>query len=114
MSILINGMDMPRKCSSCDLVRVILEEGYFDCALYPQISWRYLEDIPDFVTKNCPLVEIPTPHGRLIDADQFLAILQDIKSKCIYDREAYIVNLIAEELEKAPTIIEAEGENDKL
>ena len=55
MSILIKGMKMPESCDMCPI------EG---C---------------EYINKKftCPLVEIPTPHGRLIDADLFKEIIKD-------------------------------------
>lgn len=67
MSVLIKNMDMPKGCYSCPLYRVftpsdskcIATDTYFD------------RTDEDNVAKTCPLVEVPTPHGRLIDADEF-------------------------------------------
>ena len=78
MSVLIKGMEMPKSCFECPIVR--------DCrgaASYRRIG----------IDDDCLLVDVPTPHGRLIDADE----LGEIE-----DETAYII------LDKAPTIIEAE------
>ena len=53
MSILIKGMEMPERCGQC-----FLRVG--NCK-----QRIYMEQRP----KGCPLVEIPTPHGRLGDLD---------------------------------------------
>ena len=82
MSILIKGMEMPERCGACFL-RV---DG---CK-----QRIYMEQRP----KYCPLVEIPTPHGRLIDADA----IQD------YNVETFGQRLLI--IDTAPTVIEAEGE----
>ena len=55
MSVLIKGMKMPKDCVSC--------------------RWhaRWGCEITHLVTNSaqrCPLVEVPTPHGRLIDAEK--------------------------------------------
>lgn len=55
MSILVKGVDMPKDCVAC--------------------RWhaRWGCEITGIVTnaaQGCPLVEIPTPHGRLIAADK--------------------------------------------
>ena len=65
MSVLIKGMDMPESCCECPC-----EYDSFRCNVTGTKFW----DIEDFDTltqrlPNCPLVEIKTPHGRLIDAD---------------------------------------------
>lgn len=54
MSVLIKGIAMPKSCWDCEL---------FFCSLKDRL--KHIEDR----NPDCPLVEIPTPHGRLIDAD---------------------------------------------
>lgn len=55
MSILIKGIEMPKNC--------------FDCEIFGLCSLKdRLEHIEDR-NPDCPLVEIPRPHGRMIDAD---------------------------------------------
>lgn len=67
-----------------------------------------MEGIADF----CPLVEVPTPHGRLIDADNFDSIKYEMLlvrsqryKKGFDDGVKYVQHLIIE----SPTVIEAEG-----
>ena len=73
MSILIRGMAMPSCCMFCFL------SNSFGCGLaYPPIIMTTKEMLagrPDW----CPLIYIP-PHGRLIDADEFLK--RAIGTKC--------------------------------
>ena len=66
MSILIKGIDMPKDCDECPMRQINL--AY--CQLMHESTSHYLsgkeiQGRPNF----CPLVEIPTPHGRMIDAD---------------------------------------------
>ena len=65
MSILIKGMEMPRACSQCFLYHEA-EEGVGTLSDHCGVGWR---KIPRKVEKPdwCPLVEVPTPHGDLID-----------------------------------------------
>lgn len=86
MSILIKGMEMPKNCYSCWL-------GH-KCPKYEALLWN---EISKERKADCPLVPIP-PHGRLIDADK-LAKLEVIPSD----------NWVFRAIEKAPTIIKAEG-----
>ena len=52
MSIIIKGLDMPKGCKEC----------MSECINIP------LECYPDGDTvPNCPLIEIPIPHGRLVE-----------------------------------------------
>ena len=66
MSVLIRGMELPDNCGACPL-----ETDYGTCGYYSLFVeaghdseiWKRRDD--------CPLVEVP-PHGRLIDADEFI------------------------------------------
>ena len=84
MSVLIKGMEMPERCGMC-----FLRVG--DCK-----QRIYMEQRP----KGCPLIEIPTPHGRLIDADE-------LANKTFYGATSapYITY---KKFVEAPTVIEAE------
>lgn len=77
MSVFIKGMEMPESCVLCRL----------ECLYRIHNSTSRSE--------YCPLVEIKTPHGRLIDADDYF-------NKEYGDARAFIDN--------APTVIEAEVE----
>ena len=78
----------PTACRNCHFMDRIT----YDCKL------MRTEDYPDFETQytNCPLIEIHTPHGRLIDADA----IQD------YNVETFGQRLLI--IDTAPTVIEAE------
>lgn len=56
------------------------------------------------ISKYCPLIEIPTPHGRLIDADE-------LANKTFYSVTSapYITY---KKFVDAPTVIEAEGSKE--
>ena len=86
MSIIIKGMDMPISCGMCRLADKWADdtdEVYIECMLGHTFD-------------DCPLVEIPTPHGRLIDADALMKT---------YDEENWSGYYC---IAKAPTILEAE------
>lgn len=88
MSILIKGMGMPRDCGECRF-------GYDGkCFAVSPIHRFFVGD-----TFECPLIEIP-PHGRLIDADA-------LTGKAYMDGKLMCVEM--DDIEEAPTIIEAEG-----
>ena len=66
MSILIKGLDMPKDCPMCLLAYWNASGEFCGCSLikrYYDYDEMQTSTRPDF----CPLVEIPTPHGRLID-----------------------------------------------
>lgn len=69
MSVIIKDMEMPRACWCCGGCDGDNNIGYF-CALTPE--GKDIDEIDIHYGKPswCPLIEIPTPHGRLIDADK--------------------------------------------
>ena len=92
MGVYIKGMEMPHDCDSCKVSDIL------DCTLWKpmDIGERHPE---------CPLVEVPTPHGRLIDAD-------DVKSRMIplsFSVQKWVDEV---ELSNCNTVIEAEGRVD--
>lgn len=96
MSILIKGMEMPKTCNDCGL------RDSFDC----WITDSYIEARFSKRNEDCPLVEIPTPHGRLIDADKLN--IHDVSP-------AYgfcVMGVTEEDIELAETVIEAEGSEE--
>ena len=63
MSIIIKGMDMPKSCNNCPMCSVI--EWWCDA-----LNRNLVHAIADTGRAEwCPLVEVPTPHGRLADVD---------------------------------------------
>lgn len=57
MSTMIKGMNMPLSCEKCPLCY-----DYLHCSIDDSLSMFLYSRNP-----NCPLVDIPTPHGRLIE-----------------------------------------------
>ena len=97
MSILIKGMEMPTRCAVCVLCDLrygtkckITKMSYYDSEGYPRGGYN---NRPDW----CPLVEIPEPHGDLIDRD------------ALRIAELDTLIMIRYKLAYAPTVIEAEG-----
>ena len=112
MSLLIKGMDMPIDCASCDLSYYC--DGYNGGYGYSPSGWRcrrlnhIIKDGEETRPLDCPLSEIPTPHGRLIDADALTKALE--KRWNVDDDQDFANKSVWRELENAPTIVEAEGE----
>lgn len=93
VSVLIKNMDMPERCGMC-----FLRVG--DCK-----QRIYMEQRP----KACPLIEIPTPHGRLIDADALTVELMDSDLDHLQrDDWKEVIQIVSD----ADVVIEAEGETD--
>lgn len=111
MSILIKGMDMPKWCDDCEF----MQSGYPD---WCDLTYRDLDVFISSIRPNwCPLVEVKTPHGKLIDADELLNKLQELfdrreKDARFTGNKGNIVtwNDAIYHIKIAPTIIEAEEE----
>lgn len=108
MRVLIKGMDMPKCCADCPLNDEYDDCGALDTDYYTE--GKYTGRLP-----NCPLVEVPTPHGRLIDADELMKVIKEYDDEFGNEIEhGRCVSFLATVLEM-PTIIEAEGiTNDEL
>ena len=101
MSLIVKGMKLPGSCDNCDLIQFDDEGLEAHCPLAPYYRWCGTP--PDYRPEGCPLVEIPTPHGRLIDADKLLEAM----SRAV-ERDRHWVNFFGI-VEEVPTIIEAEN-----
>ena len=94
MSILIKDMEMPKNCQDCAL--------YIEGACYAKGYRDYRSIMDTAKPDDCPLVELPEKHGRLIDADELVRIWTGAK---FYGNIKPIVDA-------RPTVIEAEGETE--
>ncbi len=79
MSVLVKGVQMPSNCGKCFVGdRTICHD-------------------------KCPLVEVPTPHGMLIDGDE---LYREVAKAHAYEHLS--VKRIIAMIRKSPTVIEAE------
>lgn len=98
--IAIPNIDKPKGCGKCEV---------WSLCHYPKVDKGY----DDKVMPDCPLIEIPTPHGRLIDADKLRAILRrwtedEWNQKASPVSWAYAYEDLIDLIDDAPTILEAE------
>lgn len=96
MGVYVKGMEMPKDKYRCPFWNV----DHICLANIMGIVCDTTEStcIPD----NCPMVEIPEPHGRLIDADVALENIDMADGgPCYVGKEG---------IDNTPTIIEAEDE----
>ena len=108
MSVLIKNMSVPDNCNKC----VFCVNGFtdaapmYECAASGDDMTSVLVDDHgrpfDFRPDWCPLIEVETPHGRLIDADELVRIWTGAK---FYGNIKPIVDA-------RPTVIEAEGSEE--
>lgn len=93
MGVYIN-MEMPPNCCQCPVNMEVCKRWYEYLLKHSELYDKRADD--------CPIVEIP-PHGRLIDADAFLALVND--STILSD---FLKCIISPLIRGEPTVIEAE------
>ena len=104
MSVIVKNMGMPK--GSCEWIgengslrRCKLLNGDDDCKMQEGVcadaTWE-----EQFA--GCPLVEIPTPHGRLVDLDKMVDEYWDGSSMRIDKTDI-------KEIEEYDVLVEAEG-----
>lgn len=113
MGIYIKGMKMPKKCLDCIWLQRDKPAGLVYCTAtdpWLDISFVLIGRKHD----DCPIVEVPAPHGRLIDADElgksFLAMLpfeQSTDASMTEDHSAWIA-AECDTVNNEPTVIPAE------
>ena len=103
MSVLIKGMNMPTRCEDCPVCHYMERGTITACGCKATMMIRPI----DCNSKPywCPLVEVPAPHGRLIDADAFGHIIGQFSLTYEYGEG---VSDCWDALLAAPTIIEEE------
>ena len=102
-SIIIKNMEMPKNCAECKMWSICDCLKEFD----DYESLLYAVDDGDWViADDCPLVEIPTPHGRLGDLDELY------KAANMADDFGADTTDILKLIIDTPTVIEAEGSEE--
>lgn len=100
MGVLIEGMEMPFTCLTCDFHKCAGGVGDF-CSLTKRRQFRF-KNRP----KDCPLIEVPEPHGRLGDLDAPISLIDTRGEKVevtvahIIEKNQGIVKAIIPESEK--------------
>lgn len=107
MSVLIKGMDMPKKCSECKL-KYRHQGAYVTDHCFPSMKkidpWTFGETWNGGKPKWCPLVEVPK-HVRLIDANAFEIMgYKDTEGRANTFDDGVIWML--ERIDDEPTVIE--------
>lgn len=113
--LIIKGMDMPESCRHCRFcVAEDTNDDYspYYCVINPYLRWSTSVDIPDYVSLGCNSFEIPTPHGRLIDADAHIQSLKENQcgERCRKNHDCVNcgIGMYIRIVENEPTILEAE------
>ena len=111
MSVLIKGMEMPKRCFGCIFLTTV--PNFFCLAGKRDLCAEHGINIsrPDW----CPLVEVKTQHGRLIDAtfeeNHYGSMLLN-PTPDVTAQDKHNARIIIDALHMAKTVIEAEGETD--
>ena len=97
---------MPMRCFECKEISSSTIDGYSCGIAHKSLASEHGINVkrPDW----CPLIEIPTPHGRLGDLDELKAHYRYSEADS-EDERVWMMN-IRRAITNAPTVIEAEGE----
>jgi hypothetical protein len=98
MSVLIRGMEMPKRCGLCPCARSVDSVDWYcwQCTATEKVLNKF--DVQESRPQHCPLVEVKTPHGRLIDADEMVSLWKG----CTFEGDITCL------LDPRPTVLEAE------
>ena len=117
MSVIVN-MEMPKNCDKCRFcVNGFTDDApMYECAVQSYENVSVLVESGgkpfDFRPDWCPLVDIPTPHGRLIDAtfeeNHYASMLLN-PTPDVTEQDKHKAKIIIDALHMARTVIEAEG-----
>ena len=119
MSVLIHGMNMPYSCADCDFCSgLIMPDDIYTCEcdageIAGTDITKYVEAEEPTFPEWCPLEEVSTPHGDLIDAFTFRREMDtnypfDKFTQSKYGEANAAKSTILMMLGKAPIIIKAE------
>lgn len=118
LSIFISGKNCPDTCEKCDLKKYVGSRNLISVGSETLYECPFNSELFTLKTSkrqtSCQLRKVPEYHGRLIDADELFAHIEQMKIIGTIDNEndsavslCEVLNLI----DKAPTIIEAEESN---
>lgn len=117
MSILIKGLIMPSCCDGCTFSDWSNLHQTASCKLhdydpcFADHSREYEDKRADF----CPLIEVPEPHGRLIDGDALDTRVRqaggmgNVEEECTEDFNDGVLFVLDYFVKNAPTVIPREG-----
>ena len=116
MGVYIKGMEMPKSCFDCPMLDWDLD--YIKCKVTGRHFKVKEEPFRARRVDDCPLISVPEPHGRLIDADDLChridAGKRTISSLPLPDDFIALYEQIGDgmkdELMKCDTIIPEEGD----
>ena len=106
MSVIIKDMYIPGRCKDCRFANYVNL-----CVYICMANSKIIEDV-EHSPDDCPLVELPEKHGRLIDVDELIEFIENRYNVTWKDDyEGGIKDACTDILEKIsdiPIVIEAE------
>lgn len=71
MSVYIKGMKKPENCLGCVFSHVdeTTDDRGYPVLKYTCIATKLNSESINTLYRYCPMIDVPTPHGRLVDAD---------------------------------------------
>ena len=99
MDILIKNMKMPKACAVCPL-RV---DGLYTFQCMRLLGRAYTYKLVEQRQEDCPLIELPNNHGRIVDLDKVIDWLVNEKRVFSMAMSAKVVKALSD----APVILEA-------
>ena len=119
MSVLIKGAKLPKSCFGCHLFKLddqdlwCIANHYAGCC---RALSKYIDENKFVIERHpdCPLIEVPTPHGRLGDLDalwdRMYKYSDNEGAKMPFGDNDFMIHRdsACELIEDAPTVIEAE------
>ena len=115
MSVLIRGMDMPENCCQCEWHEYY--GGDYDwCHACRKTGTMPIENAEIGRAEDCPLVELPPKHGRLIDEDAVIDAIHErlhvLQTHSEFRKKHGDIDLLGviPYIAKIQSVIEAEGE----
>ena len=115
MSILIRGAEAPRICGVCPFERNGWPDEWEEHCMLLGRQVGYFGK-KERKPEDCPIIEVATPHGRLIDADNLVSVIDDEFTEQTRTssnpievlNKAVLCGFAKDVITAAPTIIEAE------
>ena len=108
MSYIVKSRDFPKSCNECDEPHLCCD--FYYCGVGHQKDGRHLDVDEHYLNKtkhpDCPLLELPKKHGRLVDADKLVWF---IDNHIASGKKWVEFETIKDMINSLPTIVEAEG-----
>ena len=103
------NLEMPKDCPMCPFAHYDIFNTFCGCDITRGKRWAMKND-KDYAESStrpdwCPLIEVPEPHGDLIDRDKLRA------KEFIHNGDAYAV-VMSRDIRNAPTVIPESEEGE--